>query len=63
MKIYKLKYKQIIKKRTIQEVFDFFSRPENLSIITPTRLNFTILDRALNVGMRENADFLHNEFF
>ena len=43
MKIYKLKYKQTIKEKNIEEVFDFFSRPENLSTITPERLNFTIL--------------------
>ena len=42
MKIYSLKYKQIIKK-DINEVFAFFSNPENLKKITPEKLNFKIL--------------------
>ena len=42
MKVYKLKYSQVIN-ANIDEVFDFFSNPENLSILTPEKLNFKIL--------------------
>lgn len=42
MKVYKLKYSQVIN-ANIDEVFDFFSSPENLSILTPEKLNFKIL--------------------
>tara|TARA_Y100000590_G_C15590562_1_gene965889 strand:- start:787 stop:1251 length:465 start_codon:yes stop_codon:yes gene_type:complete len=42
MKVYKLKYKQTIN-RSIDEVFDFFKNPENLSKLTPSNLNFKIL--------------------
>jgi len=42
MKVYKLKAKQFIK-QPIEEVFGFFSRPENLTKITPSNLNFKIL--------------------
>ena len=42
MKVYSLHYKQKINK-SIEEVFDFFSNPENLSIITPSKLDFNIL--------------------
>ena len=42
MKVYKLKYKTIIN-RSVKEVFDFFKSPENLSELTPSKLNFVIL--------------------
>tara|TARA_Y100000590_G_scaffold465142_1_gene636583 strand:+ start:849 stop:1304 length:456 start_codon:yes stop_codon:yes gene_type:complete len=42
MKVYKLKYKQIVN-RPIDEVFDFFKNPNNLSKLTPSKLNFNIL--------------------
>ena len=42
MKVYKLKYSQVIN-ANIDEVFDFFSNPENLSILTPEKLKFKIL--------------------
>ena len=42
MKVYSLHYKLKIN-RPIKEVFDFFSKPENLATITPKKLDFTIL--------------------
>ncbi len=42
MKIFKIKVKQFIGS-SVEEVFGFFSRPENLSVITPSNLNFKIL--------------------
>ena len=42
MKVYKLKYKQVIDS-SMEEVFGFFSNAENLSKITPKKLNFKIL--------------------
>ena len=42
MKVYTLKYKTIIN-RSINDVFDFFKSPENLSELTPKKLNFVIL--------------------
>jgi len=42
MKIFKLNAKQFIG-RPIEEVFGFFSRPENLTVITPSNLHFNIL--------------------
>ena len=42
MKTYKLHFKQNIDK-PIDEVFSFFSDPENLALITPEKLNFKIL--------------------
>ena len=42
MKVYTLKSKQKINK-SLKEVFDFFKSPENLSKLTPSRLNFKIL--------------------
>ena len=42
MKVFKINVKQFIG-RPVEEVFGFFSRPENLSVITPSNLNFKIL--------------------
>ena len=42
MKTYTFKKEQEISKN-ILEVFDFFSRPENLSIITPPKMQFNIM--------------------
>jgi len=51
MKIYCLSKSQIVK-RPLQEVFDFFKRPENLAKITPKSLGFKILT-PLPLKMRE----------
>ena len=42
MKTYNIKFKQFID-LPINDVFSFFSKPENLSLITPPRLKFNIL--------------------
>ena len=42
MKVYKLQYTHIIDS-DIKKVFDFFSNPENLALITPSKLDFKIL--------------------
>ena len=42
MKTYSLEFEQFID-LPIEDVFNFFSQPENLSLITPPRLRFDIL--------------------
>ena len=42
MKTYNIKFEQFID-LPINDVFSFFSKPENLSLITPPRLKFDIL--------------------
>tara|TARA_B100000614_G_scaffold58513_2_gene51735 strand:- start:5502 stop:5981 length:480 start_codon:yes stop_codon:yes gene_type:complete len=42
MKTYNLKFEQKID-LPVNDVFDFFSKPENLSLITPSRLKFDII--------------------
>jgi hypothetical protein len=42
-KTYTLSFKQQVQ-RPLPEVFDFFSRAENLEVLTPPWLNFKILD-------------------
>ena len=42
MKVYTLENHQFIK-APLKNVFDFFSKPENLKEITPSKLNFKIL--------------------
>ena len=42
MKLYSLDSVQFINK-PIEDVFEFFSKPDNLSVITPPRLGFKIL--------------------
>ena len=42
MKTYSLKFEQHID-LPVDDVFNFFSKPENLSLITPARLKFDIL--------------------
>ena len=45
MKTYNIKFQQFID-LPINDVFNFFSKPENLSLITPPRLKFDILTPA-----------------
>ena len=51
MKTYNIKFKQFID-LPINDVFSFFSKPENLSLITPPRLKFNILT-PLPIKMKE----------
>ena len=53
MKVYTLKREQIISKN-ILDVFDFFSRPENLAKITPPKMKFKILTPT-PIEMKEGA--------
>tara|TARA_B100001123_G_C14690773_1_gene781241 strand:+ start:126 stop:584 length:459 start_codon:yes stop_codon:yes gene_type:complete len=53
MKLYILKREQKISKN-ILDVFDFFSKPENLTIITPPKMKFEILTPN-PVDMKEGA--------
>ena len=53
MKVYTLKKEQKISKN-ILDVFDFFSRPENLATITPPKMKFKILTPK-PIEMKEGA--------
>jgi len=53
LKLYTLKKEQIIP-RNILDVFDFFSKPENLSVITPSKMGFKILTPS-PIEMKEGA--------
>ena len=53
MKVYTFKKEQKISKN-ILEVFDFFSRPENLAAITPPKMKFQILTPS-PIEMKEGA--------
>ena len=53
MKLYTLKKEQIVLKN-ISTVFDFFSKPENLSVITPRAMKFKILTPS-PIDMKEGA--------
>ena len=53
MKLYTLKKEQVVTK-DILTVFDFFSKPENLSIITPRAMKFKILTPS-PIDMKEGA--------
>ncbi len=53
MKVYTLKKEQKISKN-ILDVFDFFSRPENLAAITPPKMKFKILTPS-PIEMKEGA--------
>ena len=62
MKLYTLKREQKISKN-IDNVFEFFSKPENLSIITPSKMKFKILTPS-PIEMKEGAliDYTVNIF-
>ena len=62
MKLYTLKREQKISKN-IEDVFKFFSKPENLSIITPGKMKFKILTPS-PIEMKEGAliDYTVNIF-
>ena len=49
-------YRQQLINDNIKTVFSFFEKPENLSLITPSWLNFKIINRA-PLKMREGAVF------
>ena len=53
MKVYTLKREHVISKN-ILDVFDFFSRPENLAKITPPKMKFKILTPT-PIEMKEGA--------
>ena len=53
MQLYTFKKEQKISKN-IESVFLFFSKPENLSVITPSKMNFKILTPS-PVEMKEGA--------
>ena len=63
MKLYTLNKEQVISKN-ISEVFDFFSKPENLSTITPPKMNFHILTSS-PINMKKGAliDYTINIMF
>ncbi len=50
MKIYNFKRTQAIP-AGLNEVWDFFSSPENLAVITPSKMNFRILSNSDTTGM------------
>lgn len=53
MKLYALKRQQLIS-RNLEETFSFFSRPENLAVITPASLKFQMLTPS-PIEMKEGA--------
>jgi ligand-binding SRPBCC domain-containing protein len=55
MKIYTLKRQQLIR-RPIDEVFQFFSQPVNLSMMTPASLRFRLITPP-PIAMKESAVF------
>lgn len=52
MKVYKKEWNQFIP-RPLDEVWEFFSRPENLNEVTPKDMNFEILSDISNQPMYE----------
>lgn len=52
MKIYKKEWKQFVP-RPMDEVWHFFSRPENLDAITPEDMKFNIISDIANMPMYE----------
>jgi ligand-binding SRPBCC domain-containing protein len=53
MKTFTLKRQQLIK-RSLHEVFAFFSKPEHLELLTPKNLDFQILTQS-SITMKEGA--------
>lgn len=53
--MYKFEQEQILNKK-LDEVFSFFTKPENLSLITPSWLKFEIKKKSTET-MEENAEF------
>lgn len=53
MKLYTLKRRQLIR-RSPEETFEFFSKPENLALITPDSLRFQLLTPS-PIAMKEGA--------
>ena len=57
MKLYNLKTEQQFD-HPIEKVFDFFSRPENLSVITPEKMNFNIITPLpIHIGKGKIIDY------
>lgn len=50
MKIYKRRFEQLVK-ADIDTVWDFFSRPENLNVLTPKDMKFEIITELHDVEM------------
>ena len=63
MKLYVLKKEQVVS-QNISTVFDFFSKPENLSVITPPKMNFKIFTPS-PIDMKEGTliDYTINIMF
>ncbi len=57
MKVYNLETEQYFD-HSIEKVFEFFSQPENLSVITPKKMNFNIITPLpLNMGKGKIIDY------
>lgn len=54
MKLYKKSWQQKIDAK-IEEVWSFFSRPENLNALTPPSMNFQIITNVEDVKMEKGA--------
>ena len=63
MKLHILKKEQVVS-QNISTVFDFFSKPENLSVMTPPKMNFRIFTPS-PIDMKEGAliDYTINIMF
>jgi len=59
MKVYKKEWNQFIP-RPLDEVWEFFSRPENLNEVTPKKMNFEILSDIANQPMYEGMIINYN---
>ena len=55
--MYTIEQEQIIEKK-LEEIFPFFTKPENLSLLTPSWLKFTIKNKSAE-DMGENAEFTY----